>query len=93
MEIIQNINFNYLIVTGLLIILGLYLEKWQPPIKKQYVALALFAVGSLLGWCMIQSWAYGVLIAGVVYYKRELVEEIKEIKDCFIDIKETSDKE
>ena len=88
MELLANININFLIVTGLLILLGLFLEKWEPPIKKQYIAIAVFVAGGLLGWFMIGNWAYGLLIAGLVYYKKELVVEVKEIKDSFVGIKE-----
>ena len=86
---LQYINADFLIVSGLLILMGLYLEKWQPPLKKQYIALALFLAGGLMGYYMIHGWAYGILIAGLVFYKRELVEEVKEIKDSFKSIKQT----
>lgn len=82
---------NYIIITGLLIVLSLYLTRWQPPIKKQYIALVLFAVGALLGYYMVSSWAYGILIAGLVYYKEELVEEVRQIKNSFNNIKEEVD--
>lgn len=35
---------------------------------------------------MVNNWAYGILIAGLVYYKQELVEEVKSIKNSFKDI-------
>ena len=86
---LQHFNADFLLVSGLLILMGLYLEKWQPPIQKQYIALALFLAGGLMGHYMINGWAYGILIAGLVFYKRELVEEIREIKDSFKGIKQT----
>ena len=86
---LQYINADFLMGSGLLILMGLYLEKWQPPLKKQYIALALFLAGGLMGYYMIHGWAYGILIAGLVFYKRELVEEVKEIKDSFKSIKQT----
>ena len=86
---LQYFNADFLIVSGLLILMGLYLEKWQPPLKKQYIALALFLAGGLMGHYMIHGWAYGILIAGLVFYKRELVEEVREIKDSFKGIKQT----
>ena len=89
-EFLQYINADFFIVSGLLILMGLYLEKWQPPLKKQYIALALFLAGGLMGYFMLNGyWAYGILIAGLVFYKRELVEEIREIKDSFKGIKQT----
>ena len=88
MNLLNELNINFFIVTGLLILFGLFLEKWEPPIKKQYIAIAVFIAGGLLGWFMINHWTYGVLIAGLVYYKRELTLEIKEIKDSFVGIKD-----
>ena len=88
-EFLQHIKSDFFILTGLLILMGLYLEKWQPPLKKQFIALALFLAGGLMGHFMINGWAYGILIAGLVFYKRELVEEVKEIKDSFKGIKQT----
>ena len=88
-EFLQRFNADFLIVSGLLILMGLYLEKWQPPIKKQFIALALYLAGGLMWHFMIDGWAYGILIAGLVFYKRELVEEIREIKDSFKGIKQT----
>ena len=87
---LQHFNTDFLLVSGLLILMGLYLEKWHPPITKQYIALALFLAGGLMGYFMLNgSWAYGILIAGLVFYKRELVEEVREIKDSFKGIKQT----
>ena len=88
-ELLQHIKADFFIVSRLLILMELYLEKWQPPLKKQYIALALFLAGGLMGHFMISGWAYGILIAGLVFYKRELVEEVKEIKDSFKGIKQT----
>lgn len=88
-EFLQHIKADFFIVSGLLVLMGLYLEKWQPPLKKQFIALALFLAGGLMGHFMINGWAYGILIAGLVFYKRELVEEVKEIKDSFKGIKQT----
>ena len=43
-----------------------------------------------MGYFMLNGyWAYGILIAGLVFYKRELVEEVREIKDSFKGIKQT----
>lgn len=44
---------NYVVLTGILIVIGLFLNKWEPPIKKQYVALMLLVTGLALG---TQSW-------------------------------------
>lgn len=84
---------DYIIITGLLIVLGLFLSRWEPPIKKQYIALILFIVGGALGWFMVNHIAYGVLIAGLVYYKQELVAEVKAVKDSFSGVKNEVTKE
>lgn len=84
----MELTAHYMVITGLLIIAGLYLEKWQPPMKKQYMALILFLLGGSLAWIYLQNPAYGILIAGLVFYKRELVEEVKEITESFKDIKD-----
>ena len=81
-------QFNYMVLTGILIVKGLFLNKWEPPIKKQYVALMLLVTGLALGHFMVTNAAYGFLIAGLVFYKDELVEEIKLVKESVEAIKE-----
>lgn len=78
---------NYVVLTGILIVIGLFLNKWEPPIKKQYVALMLLAIGLALGYLMVANAAYGFLIAGLVFYKDELVSEIKLVKESVLDVK------
>lgn len=78
---------NYVVLTGILIVVGLFLKKWEPPIKKQYVALSLLAIGLILGHFMVNYAAYGFLMAGLVFYKDELVEEIKLVKESVIAVK------
>ncbi len=82
-------KMNYLVLTGILIVVGLFLNKWEPPIKKQYIALSLFISGIILGQVMITNPAYGFLIAGLVFYKDELVQEIRLVRDSLKDIKKT----
>ena len=79
---------NYVVLTGILIVEGLFLKKWDPPIKKQYVALILLLSGLGLGHFMVTNAAYGFLIAGLVFYKDELVAEIKLVKDSVLEVKE-----
>lgn len=78
---------NYVVLTGILIVIGLFLNKWEPPIKKQYVALMLLATGLALGCLMVANAAYGFLIAGLVFYKDELVSEIKLVKESVLEVK------
>lgn len=79
---------NYVVLTGILIVEGLFLKKWDPPIKRQYVALILLLSGLALGHFMVTNAAYGFLIAGLVFYKDELVAEIKLVKDSVLEMKE-----
>ena len=78
---------NYVVLTGILIVIGLFLNKWEPPIKKQYVALMLLIAGLALGHFMVDNPAYGFLIAGLVFYKDELVSEIKLVKESVLEVK------
>lgn len=78
---------NYVVLTGILIVTGLFLNKWEPPIKKQYVALMLLVTGVALGRFMVDNPAYGFLIAGLVFYKDELVSEIKLVKESVLEVK------
>ena len=58
---------NFIIVTLLLIIAGLFLKTW--------------ILGWWLGLTMLNSWAYGIVVAGVVFFKDALVEEIKLVRN------------
>ena len=78
---------NYVVLTGILIVEGLFLKKWDPPIKRQYVALILLLSGLALGHIMVTNAAYGFLIARLVFYKDELVEEIKLVKESVLEVK------
>ena len=82
---------NYVVLTGILIVVGLFLKKWEPPIKKQYVALSLLAIGLILGHLMVNYASYGFLMAGLVFYKDELVEEVKLVKESVIAVKKEKD--
>ena len=82
---------NYVVLTGILIVVGLFLKKWEPPIKKQYVALSLLAIGLILGHLMVNYAAYGFLMSVLVFYKDELVEEVKLVKESVIAVKKEKD--
>ena len=82
---------NYVVLTGILIVEGLFLKKWDPPIKKQYVALILLLSGLGLGHFMVTNAAYGFLIAGLVFYKDELVEEIKLVRESVLKVKKENE--
>lgn len=78
---------NFVVLTGVLIVIGLFLKNWEPPIKKQYIALALMILGIALGEIMLESWAYGLLLAGLVFFKDKMVEEIKLVRNSASNIK------
>ena len=90
----MELGLNYFIIAGLLIVACVFLERWQPPLKKQYIALILFVLGGGLSYYTLHNLAYGILIAGLVYYKEELVQEVAKVKDSFTSIrKEIKDEE
>lgn len=78
---------NYFVLTGVLIVVSLFLKNWKPPIKRQYIAMILLPLGIILGGVMVQNPAYGFLISGLVFYKDELVQEIKKVVQSFNSIK------
>lgn len=74
---------NFLVLTIMLIILGLLLRNWQPPIKHQYIVILLLGIGSLLGHHMIDSWTWGFCIGGLTYYKDLLVTDFNLVASSF----------
>ncbi len=82
---------NYFVLAGILIVAGIYLREWRPPIAPQIIAAILLVLGSILGWVIINNVAYGFLIAGLVYYKDELVDEVRLVKESLAEIKDTTD--
>ena len=86
-----------IILLGLVLtVVGLFLKRWEPPIKEQYVVMILTVVGSLLGYLMLGGFygvLWGICYSGLVFYKDILVEEAKEVKNSFIELKKTSKQE
>ena len=81
---------DFIIVTILLTILSLTLSNWQPPIqKKQYIVFSLLSIGALLGWHIINSWTYGVCLAGLVFFKNELTSDFQKTVKSFKKILKT----
>ena len=76
-------HLNYLQLTGVLIVISLFLNNYEPPIKRQNIALTVMAFGLALGWLMVENLAYGFLIAGLVFFKDELVNEASLVSVCF----------
>ena len=80
-------HLNYLQLTGVLIVISLFLNNYEPPIKRQNIALTVMAFGLALGWLMVENLAYGYLIAGLVFFKDELVSEASLVSECFMKFK------
>ena len=78
---------NYLELTGVLIVISLFLNNYEPPIKRQNIALIVMAFGLTLGWLMVENLGYGFLIAGLVFFKDELINEASLISQCITKFK------
>ena len=78
---------NYLELTGVLIVISLFLNSYEPPIKRQNIALIVMASGLALGWLMVENLGYGFLIAGLVFFKDELINEASLISQCITKFK------
>ena len=78
---------NYLELTGVLIVISLFLDSYEPPIKRQNIALIVMASGLILGWTMVKNLGYGFLIAGLVFFKDELINEASLISQCITKFK------
>ena len=69
-----------------LMICGLLLTNWEPPIKAQYRFMILAIVGVILGIWLGCGSVYGFIGAGLIFYKDKLVEEVRLVRESFIDI-------
>lgn len=79
---------EYITVSLVLIVVGLLLSHWQPPIRKQYQFIILAIVGIVLGYFTALGVLWGFIISGLVFYKGELVEEFRSVKEGFKEIRE-----
>lgn len=88
----MNFNFeltvNILQLGLILVILGLLLNNWKPPIKDQYVFIILALAGMGLGYVLGCGIYWGFIGAGLVFYKNKLVEELKLVKESLTNLKE-----
>ena len=69
-----------------LMICGLLLSSWEPPIKAQYRFMILATIGVILGFCLGCGCIYGFIGAGLIFYKDKLVEEMRLVRESFVDI-------
>lgn len=88
----MDFNFEFtvsIIQLGLiLIIMGLLLKNWHPPIKEQYVFIILGIVGMGLGYILNCGIHWGFIGAGLVFYKDKLVEEFRLVKESLGNLKD-----
>lgn len=86
-------SINLLQLGLILIILGLLLTNWKPPIKDQYVFILLAIAGVFLGYILGCGAYWGFIGAGLVFYKGKLVEEFRLVKESLGGIKQVKDSE
>lgn len=91
-KIFEMITLNHFLITIVLVILGLWLKRFNPPVKEQYQLVIIVLVGGILSHYMINSIIFGICISGLVFYKEILIEELKMIRESIIDFKK-EDKE
>jgi len=72
----------------ILIILGLLLNHWEPPIKDQYVFIILALAGVGLGHFLGCGIYWGFIGSGLVFYKGKLVNEFELVKDSLKDLRD-----
>lgn len=90
----MQMTIDVLLLGLVLVVIGLFLKKWEPPIKDQYVFLTLAVIGCTLGYFMLKGWygiLWGLVYTGLVFYKDELVKETQDVKDSFDSLKESTD--
>lgn len=90
----MQMTIDVLLLGLVLVVIGLFLKKWEPPIKDQYVFLVLSMIGCTLGYFMLKGWygiLWGLVYTGLVFYKDELVKEAQDVKDSFDSLKESTD--
>ena len=91
----MEMTIDVILLGLVLVVIGLFLKKWEPPIKDQYIFIALASLGCILGYFMLHGFygvLWGLVYTGLVFYKDELVKEASLVKDSFIDLKKESKK-
>ena len=89
----MEMTVDILLLGLVLIVIGLFLKKWEPPIKDQYIFLCLGTLGSTLGYFMLKGFygiLWGLVYTGLVFYKDELVKEANLVKDSFDALKDNT---
>ena len=92
----MEMTIDVILLGLVLIVIGLFLKKWEPPIKDQYIFLILSILGSILGFIMLKGFygvLWGIVYTGLTFYKDELVKEANLVKDSFDNIKLNKNKD
>ena len=80
-DIIQNVVGEYTLLTIVLIVLSVFLDKFVPPLLLQWRFIIVAITGMTIAYLMPpndwQALMYGFSIAGLVVYKNVLVNEIR----------------
>ena len=90
----MEMTIDVILLGLVLVVIGLFLKKWEPPIKDQYIFIALATLGCTLGYFMLHGFygvLWGLVYTGLVFYKDELVKETGQVKNSFVDLKRESD--
>ena len=82
----MELTFELIQLGLVLMICGLLLTNWEPPIKAQYRFMILAVIGIILGTFLGCGGIYGFIGAGLVFYKDKLVEEMRLVRESFVDI-------
>lgn len=81
MDLIKELIGEYTLLTVVLIVLSVFLNRFMPPIREQWKFLIIASTGMVLAFLAPpndwQSILYGWCIAGLVVYKNVLIEELK----------------
>lgn len=83
----MDITVSIIQLCLILIIIGLLLSNWEPPIKDQYTFIILSIFGMFLGYILNCGIYWGFVVAGLVFYKNKLIEEFKLVKESLTELK------
>ena len=82
----QQLTIELIQLGLVLMICGLLLSSWEPPIKPQYKFLILAVIGVALGILLGCGFVYGFIGAGLIFFKDKLVEEVRLVRESFTNI-------
>ena len=77
----MNYTIDIVIGSVLIIILNLWLKSFVPPLKPQYHAGVLLVISALIAHFIFGNFAYGIALGGLVYFKDELLAELRYVLD------------